>query len=188
MTAEAAGTSPIEADDGRMFCYRHPDRETWVRCGRCDRPICSKCAMLGPVGMRCRDCGKPVRDALSSLTPRQVLAAAGIALGGGALVGYLGIQIGFFMILVGFFGGGIIAEAIDRAVGVKRGPRMLALVMGGIAIGAVIGSALALLSMWRQFAQYGDVPLGIEDLILTQLPWMLIGIGATVVGAYGRMR
>src|SRR6185369_16606922 len=25
-----------DAGDGRMFCYRHPDRETWLRCGRCD--------------------------------------------------------------------------------------------------------------------------------------------------------
>ncbi|MEU2880994.1 hypothetical protein ABZ651_33340, partial [Streptomyces sp. NPDC007070] len=24
-------------------CYRHPDRETGVRCTRCERPICPEC-------------------------------------------------------------------------------------------------------------------------------------------------
>ncbi|NUS28420.1 MAG: rhomboid family intramembrane serine protease, partial [Streptomyces sp.] len=24
-------------------CYRHPDRETGIRCTRCERPICPEC-------------------------------------------------------------------------------------------------------------------------------------------------
>ena len=51
MTTEGTATLPAADtatdDDGALHCYRHPDRETWVRCGRCDRPICTKCAMQG---------------------------------------------------------------------------------------------------------------------------------------------
>ena len=58
VTTEGTLTSATEADPPALYCYRHPDRETWVRCGRCDQPICSRCAMQGPVGFRCRECGR----------------------------------------------------------------------------------------------------------------------------------
>src|ERR1700753_374298 len=34
-------------------CYRHPDRETFVKCQRCGRPICGQCQTLAPVGVHC---------------------------------------------------------------------------------------------------------------------------------------
>ncbi|MFD0329643.1 rhomboid family intramembrane serine protease [Streptacidiphilus monticola] len=37
-------------------CYRHPDRETGVRCSRCDRPVCPECRVDASVGFHCRDC------------------------------------------------------------------------------------------------------------------------------------
>jgi membrane associated rhomboid family serine protease len=39
-------------------CYRHPARETGVRCSNCDRPICPDCMTPTPVGMRCPECAK----------------------------------------------------------------------------------------------------------------------------------
>ncbi|HSK37023.1 MAG TPA: rhomboid family intramembrane serine protease [Actinomycetota bacterium] len=40
------------------FCYRHPDRQTGLRCSRCDRPICGECANPAPVGQLCPDDAK----------------------------------------------------------------------------------------------------------------------------------
>jgi membrane associated rhomboid family serine protease len=37
------------------YCYRHPDRQTGLRCSRCDRPICGECANPAPVGQLCPD-------------------------------------------------------------------------------------------------------------------------------------
>jgi membrane associated rhomboid family serine protease len=37
-------------------CYRHPKRETYVRCVRCDRPICPECLNEAPVGFQCPEC------------------------------------------------------------------------------------------------------------------------------------
>jgi hypothetical protein len=177
------------ADPPPLYCYRHPDRETWVRCGRCDQPICTNCAMQGPVGMRCKTCGKPRRDALASLTPRQVLIGLTLAVGGGALVGYLALQFGFFMIIGGFFGGTFIAEACDRTIGIKRGPKILALVIGGIVVGGLIGSGYAVFGLWRDVEEFSEeIGITFADLLWDSVPQALIAIGATVVGAYSRLR
>lgn len=37
-------------------CYRHPQRESWVLCGRCGRTICPECQIGTPSGVRCPDC------------------------------------------------------------------------------------------------------------------------------------
>jgi membrane associated rhomboid family serine protease len=43
-----------------MRCYRHPNRETYVSCSDCGRPICPECTTIAPVGQRCPEhSGKP---------------------------------------------------------------------------------------------------------------------------------
>jgi len=37
-------------------CYRHPGRETYIRCQRCDRPICPDCMRDAAVGFQCKKC------------------------------------------------------------------------------------------------------------------------------------
>ena len=44
------------ADESR--CYRHPKVATALSCGRCERPICTRCAINGPAGIRCRECSR----------------------------------------------------------------------------------------------------------------------------------
>src|SRR5258706_3028881 len=38
------------------YCYVHPTREATLRCKRCERYICTSCAVRTPTGYMCRNC------------------------------------------------------------------------------------------------------------------------------------
>lgn len=58
------------------YCYGHPQTPTRLRCTRCDRPICGRCAIPASVGQHCPECvaearkGVPkVKSALRATAP-----------------------------------------------------------------------------------------------------------------------
>ena len=50
------------------FCYRHPDRQSFVLCQRCMRTICPECQTQGAVGVICPEC---LRDQQKAQSPAQ---------------------------------------------------------------------------------------------------------------------
>jgi membrane associated rhomboid family serine protease len=63
-----SATEPASGQQAEVpTCYRHPGRETYVRCTRCDRYICPDCMRSAAVGHQCVECvragGRTVRQA-----------------------------------------------------------------------------------------------------------------------------
>ena len=75
-------------------CYRHPNRETGVRCSNCERPICPDCMTSTPVGMRCPECARQGRTRVRTMRsttdePRltYILIGINVVVGIGSLLG-----------------------------------------------------------------------------------------------------
>ncbi|TFG48896.1 MAG: hypothetical protein E4H33_03340, partial [Anaerolineales bacterium] len=47
---------PMSDIENTLTCTFHPKRETQLRCNRCEKPICIKCAIHTPTGYRCQEC------------------------------------------------------------------------------------------------------------------------------------
>jgi membrane associated rhomboid family serine protease len=62
-------------------CYRHPNRETFVKCQRCGRPICGQCQTIAPVGVHCPECVREARQSTSR--PVTVRAARALSVSSG---------------------------------------------------------------------------------------------------------
>lgn len=48
--------------DRENFCYRHPDRQSFILCQRCGKTVCSSCQTQASVGVHCPDCVKAARQ------------------------------------------------------------------------------------------------------------------------------
>lgn len=118
--------SPIE----KMYCYNHPQRETVLRCNRCERPMCTACAVLTPTGYRCKECVRGQQKKFETVTwwdyPVAVLVAGAL----GVVGSFISNLIGFFILFIAPFAGMIIAEAVRLAVRRRRG-RWLPLAAAG---------------------------------------------------------
>jgi hypothetical protein len=165
--------------------------------------------MQGPVGFRCRDCGKPAFDPLTSLSPTQAVLGALIAVAGGVIAAVVASRIGFFSIIISFFAGGIVAEAVMRVTGYKRGPVMLGVLLGGIVVGTLVAFGIdyglmmadmeAVIAAAAEAAREAgeDVDpfiaemmadFGFTSYLVEAGVWALISAGAACFGAWGRLR
>ncbi|MDJ0333673.1 rhomboid family intramembrane serine protease [Salinibacterium sp. G-O1] len=43
------------------YCYRHPDRQSYILCQRCGRTICAECQTQAAVGVHCPECIKEAK-------------------------------------------------------------------------------------------------------------------------------
>jgi len=109
------------ADDPQtLYCYVHPQRETLLRCNRCERPICQSCAVLTPTGYRCKECVKGQQKIFDTARwwdyPLAFITAGVLSYFGSLVAGLFG----FFVIFIAPVAGMIIAEAVRFVVRRRR--------------------------------------------------------------------
>lgn len=130
------------------YCINHPDRETLLSCGRCGQSICTECAIRHPVGLRCPQCASLKRVPTYDVPASYYLRALGGGLATSVMCGVaveilrLLIPIFFLSFFAALAAGAVIAEAIGRVTGQKRG-RGLQIVAGVcVIVGYILGTLL----------------------------------------------
>lgn len=128
-----------------MYCANHPDTETLLRCNKCGKPICLKCAVLTEVGYRCKECIREQQNVFyNAMTSDNWIAfavAAGITLVAWPIVAFLFSITGIFgwiiAALVGSGAGAALAQIIRNSVGRRRGRYIRHFTLAGIVVGLV---------------------------------------------------
>lgn len=65
------------ADTRAAYCYRHPDRQSYVLCQRCGRTICPECQTPAPVGVICPECMRQQRAEAPRTKPQVITRLTG---------------------------------------------------------------------------------------------------------------
>ncbi len=87
-----------DGEEAAPTCYRHPNRETWVRCNRCERPICPDCMRDAAVGFQCPDC---VREGNKSVRQHRSAFGGRVTDEGTVTKTIIGINVVVFLIQLG---------------------------------------------------------------------------------------
>ncbi len=119
-----------------LYCANHPNVPTTLRCNRCNKPICIKCAVLTPTGYRCRECVRGQKKVYETAQWMDFPLACGLAFILAFLGSFLARAMFFLIIFVAPIVGTVVAEVVRVVVRRRRSKRLFQLVT----LSAVLGS------------------------------------------------
>ena len=183
------------------FCYRHPDRQSFVLCQRCLRTICGECQTPLPVGVICPECLAEQRKAASANVtrmPRRRVAG----LDGKPVVTYTLVVVTSVFYLIGLIPGiGLYVQnllAFQAQLAYVQPWRLLTVTLVHASIFHIAFNMLALwalgrsleplLGRWRFLALYLLSALGgsVLTALLAPNTWV-VGASGAVWGLLGAM-
>ncbi len=168
--------------DETFPCATHPNVQTSLRCGKCEKPICPRCMVMTPVGARCKQCADVRRLPTYRLSAVDYLKGAGTALGMGIGVGLVWgliewmIPIYFVSLFLAAGAGWLIAEVVGRSVNKKRGTWLS--ILAGLAVLLAYGIVFAI-EAFR---------VGYLDLTFMRLGFSFLSAGVGVFIAVNKLR
>jgi hypothetical protein len=165
-------------ENEKSVCYRHPERETFLRCSRCEKLICSECAIKTPTGYRCKECVRGQQKIFDTAKTQDYIFGVLVA----AILGYLGGLvsnfIGFFVIFLAPVIGVIIAEAVRKIIQRRRSMQLFRVITGAAVIGALLNALPALIALFfGSFNLFGIIWTGVYVVLMaSSLFYRLSGI------------
>ncbi|MFB4316456.1 rhomboid family intramembrane serine protease [Actinomadura sp. 21ATH] len=154
-------------------CYRHPGRETYVRCTRCDRYICPECMRDAAVGHQCPECvaegNKNVREARTVLGGRVTSGRPTVT------YGLIGICVAVY--LAELASTEVVRDFMMVGLGLGR---------GGALIGVAEGQWYRLFTSMFLHQPPSGGSFGITHILFNM--WALWAIGPALEQALGRWR
>jgi len=136
------------------YCANHPGVETSLRCNKCGKPICARCAIRTPTGYRCKECVRGQQKIFE--TAEWYDYALGFAIGGilsflasllvGLISGIAGIFAWFIIAFSAPTVGMVIAEAVRLVTRKHRSRPLFITVAAAVVLGALPAIILNLIS------------------------------------------
>ena len=155
------------------YCTNHPSVETSLRCNRCGKLICAKCAVRTPTGYRCKECVRGQQKIFE--TAEWYDYGLGFTVAGvlsflsSLLVGLISGIAGFFAFIIIFFAAPTVAMVIAEAVRfVTRRHRSRPLFIT-VVVAVVLGALPAIILNLVSFSLFGLIFQGIFLLVATPI-------------------
>lgn len=120
-----------------IYCVNHPNVETGLRCKRCNKPICAKCARSTPTGYICKECEGQQQKTFETAIQRDYFLAVIISGVLSMLGSAISLSLGFFVLLLSPIAGMVIAESVRSAIQKRRSERLFRLVAAACVLGAL---------------------------------------------------
>ena len=169
-------------------CYRHPDRQTYVRCARCQRPVCPECMRSAAVGHQCVDCVA----AAAQVVPRARTRFGGVQRSGAPVVTYALIAINVAMFILDMASSGLKRELVLWAPAVAAGEyyRLVTSAFMHFGIAHILFNMWALYVLGPPLEQHlgrlrFGVLYGLSALGGSVLVYLIAPIGTATAGASG---
>jgi hypothetical protein len=126
-----------------LTCANHPGVETTLRCNKCEKPICAKCAIRTATGYRCPECVRGQQKLFDTaewidyvLGFVVALIFSGIASALINLVGFLGFFAYFIAAAAAPTAGAILAEAVRFVIRRHRSRSLFITITVAVILGA----------------------------------------------------
>ncbi|GEM_PF-125036 len=171
------------------FCATHPEVETALRCGRCDKPICPRCIVQTPVGGRCKECANMKRLPIFEVSAQNYAKAVVLAFLASLVLGFIWASLpfrGYFSFIVsagvGYALGELVSYAASRksSVGLKiiAGASVVLCYLSSVT--TPILATLVSLNVFKTAAFLNLFISGVVGLLSNPFAWLIVGIGVFV--------
>lgn len=138
-----------------LYCANHPKVSTSLRCNRCEKPICVKCAVSTPTGYRCKECVRGLQKTFDTTVWYDYVTSLSIS----AILSFIGSRIvpslGFFTIFLTPIAGVIIAEIVRAVLRKRRSLRLFRWTATAVAVGSLPFLLINLISALAFISQGG---------------------------------
>jgi len=166
-------------------CYQHPQKETALRCNRCEKYICAQCARRTPTGYRCPDCIREQKKVFDTAQWYDYITGFFTAFVMSMISTWLMNLIsrfgGFFLIFIIFAiatgAGALIAEVVRMVIGKRRAKPLFLTAAAGVVLGGIAVNFNLILYIF----------LARDFLALTRLLWPALFIFLATTSTYVRL-
>ena len=171
-----------------LYCYVHPNRPTSLRCNRCERPICTECAIRTPTGYRCPQCVREQQKKFDTAVWYDyvvafIVAGIGSAIASALIAVVSGFFFGLLVLVVAPGAGAFIGNLVLRFIKNRRSRPLFLTAGAGMVVGAL--PALLLISLPALLGVlYGGIH-GITGLL--PAIWEVVYLFLAVPAAYTQL-